>query len=124
VFAQPWDYAKAGSLMANKPFSRIEEVVAKAAREGCHMLVIAPEWPGPQYPCWASLCSLCPNRWCLPQDSPIYLRGGSDIMPAPKWRCRDVPAVPAPSISRGRAPPAGGTPGPGPGRATHGGPPP
>jgi len=24
--------------------------VKKAAREGCLMLIIAPEWPGPQYP--------------------------------------------------------------------------
>jgi len=49
AFAQPWDYATAGVLWANPPpFSRMEEVVVKAAREGCHMLVIAPEWPGPQ----------------------------------------------------------------------------
>jgi len=60
--------------------------VAKAAWEGCHMLVIAPRWPGPVYPEWASLCALCPNRWCLPQDRPIYIRWGSDLMPAPKWR--------------------------------------
>jgi len=85
AFAQPWDYATAVSLWANPPFSRMEEVVAKAAREGCHMLVIAPEWPGPQYPWWASLCGLCPNRWCLQRDRPIY-PGGSDLVPAPKWR--------------------------------------
>jgi len=50
AFAQPWDYATAGPLWANPPFSRLEEVVAKAAQEGCLMLIIAPEWPGPQYP--------------------------------------------------------------------------
>jgi len=50
------------------------------------MLVISPECPGPQYPWWASLCARCPNRWFLPQDRPIYLRVGSDLMPAPKWR--------------------------------------
>jgi len=70
AFAQPWDYALAGSLWGNPPFSRMEEVVAKAALEGCHMLVIAPGWTGPKYPWWASL----------------YLREGSDLMPAPKWR--------------------------------------
>jgi len=43
AFAQPWDYATARSLWANLLFSRLEEVVAKAAREGCHILVIAPE---------------------------------------------------------------------------------
>jgi len=71
AFAQPWDYAAARSLWANPPFSRLEGVLAKAAREGCHMLVIAPEWPGPPYPWLASLCALCPSRWCLPQGRPI-----------------------------------------------------
>jgi len=77
AFAQPWDYATAGPLWANPPFSCLEEVVTKAAREGCLMLVIAPEWPGPQYPWWGALCALCPKRWQLPQDRPVYLRGGA-----------------------------------------------
>jgi len=46
AFAQPWDYATAGPLWANPPFSRLEEVVAKEARKGSLMLIIAPEWPG------------------------------------------------------------------------------
>jgi len=50
------------------------------------MLIIAPEWPGLQCPWWAALCALCPKRWQLPQDRPLYLRGGTDLMPAPKWR--------------------------------------
>jgi len=75
----------AGTLWAN-PFSRFEEVVAKAEREGCLMLIIAPEWPGPQYPLWAALCALCPNRWQLPQDRPLYLRGVTDLIPALRWR--------------------------------------
>jgi len=86
AFAQPWDFATAGPLWANPPFSRLEEVVAKAAREGCLMLVIAPEWPGPQYPWLAALCALCPKRWELPQDRPVYLPGGTDPMPASRWR--------------------------------------
>jgi len=47
------------------------------------MQVIAPEWPGPQYPWWAALCALCPKRWQLPQDRSVYLRGGrgSDVSP-------------------------------------------
>jgi len=50
------------------------------------LLVIAPEWPGPQYPWLAALCALCPNRWQLPHDRPVYIRGGTDLMPAPRWR--------------------------------------
>jgi len=42
-------------------FSRLEEVVSKAAWEGCHMLVIAPEWPGPQYPWGAVALRLVPQ---------------------------------------------------------------
>jgi len=45
--AQAWDYPSAGDLWANPPFSRLKEVVTKASREGCPMLVIAPEWSGP-----------------------------------------------------------------------------
>jgi len=86
AFAQPWDYAWAGPLWANPPFSRPEEEVTKAAREGCLMLVIAPEWPNPQYPWSAALCALCPKRWQLPQDRPVYLRGCTDLMPATRWR--------------------------------------
>jgi len=75
VFAQPWDYATAGPLWANPPFSRLEEVVAKAAPEGSLMLIVAPEWPGPQYLGWTTLCALCPRRWQLPQDPPLYVWG-------------------------------------------------
>jgi len=50
------------------------------------MLIVAQEWPGPQYPWWAALCALCPKRWQLPQDRPVYLRGGTGPMPAPRWR--------------------------------------
>jgi len=53
-----WRYATAGPLWANPPFSRCEEVVAKAERKGCVMLIIALDWPGPQYPWWAALCAL------------------------------------------------------------------
>jgi len=50
AFAQPWDDATSGSLWATPPFSRLDEVVTKAAPEVFHMLIIAPEWPAPQYP--------------------------------------------------------------------------
>jgi len=49
------------------PFSRLNEVVTKASREGCLMLVVAPEWSGPGYPWWTALCALCPKRWCFPE---------------------------------------------------------
>jgi len=77
MFAQSWDYATAGPLCAIPQVIRMEDVVAKAEREGCLMLIIAPEWPGPQYPWWAALCALCPKRWQLPHDRPLYLRGGA-----------------------------------------------
>jgi len=117
AFAQLWDYATAGPLWANAPFSRMGEVVAKAAREGCLMLIIAPEWPGPQYPWWTLLCALCRRRWQLPQDRPLYLRGGTDLMPAPRWRTwaflvdsREVskahmPPLPPPNLLPPLAPP-------------------
>jgi len=49
----------------NPPFTRLEEVFAKAALEGCLclMLLIAQEWPGPQHPWGAALCALSPKRW-------------------------------------------------------------
>jgi len=68
------------------PLQPPEELLAKAAREGSLMLIIAPEWPGPLYPWWTTLCALCPRRWQLPQDRPLYLRGSTDLMPAPRWR--------------------------------------
>jgi len=80
--AQSWDHATAGPLWANPTLIRLGELVSKAAREGCLMLIIAPEWAGPRYPWCAALCALCPKRW---QDRPLYLRGGTDTMPAPTW---------------------------------------
>jgi len=68
------------------PFSLLEKVVVEAEREGCLMLIIAPEWPGTQYPWWTALCALCPRRWQIPQDRPFYLRGGTDLMLVPRWR--------------------------------------
>jgi len=132
AFAQSWDGATAGPLWANSPFSRLEEVVAKAAREGCLMLIIAPEWPGPQYPWWTALCALCPRRWQLPLDRPLYLRGGTDLMPAHRRRtwCWTLGRVlrrrrPRPPPHSAAGPPiTGGNPGRGPGRTTHDGPPP
>jgi len=60
AFAQAWDYVTAGPLWANPQFSRLEEGVAKAAREGCLILSIEPEWPGPQYPWWAAFAPCSP----------------------------------------------------------------
>jgi len=71
---------------ANLPFSRLEEVVAKASREGCLMLFVAPEWPSPGYPWWSSVCALCPKKWCFPEGRPIYFRGGNNMMPVPRWK--------------------------------------
>ena len=50
------------------------------------MLIVAPEWGGPGYPWWAALCALCPRRWCFPEGRPVYLCGGTELMPAPRWR--------------------------------------
>jgi len=86
AFAQGCDYPSAGALWADPPFSRLEEVVTKASREGCLMLVVAPEWSGPGYPWWTALCALCPKRWCFPEGRPVYMRGGKDLVPAPRWR--------------------------------------
>jgi len=86
AFAQAWDYPSAGPLWPNPPFSRLDEVVTKASREGSLMLVVAPEWGGPGYPWLAALCALCPRRWCFPEGRPVYLRGGTELMPAPRWR--------------------------------------
>jgi len=47
AFVQAWDYPSAGALRANPPFSRLDDVVTKTSREGCMMLVVAPEWSGP-----------------------------------------------------------------------------
>jgi len=41
AFAQAWDYPSAVALRANPPFSHLDEVVTKASREGCLMLVVA-----------------------------------------------------------------------------------
>jgi len=86
AFAQAWGYPSAGALWANHPFSRLDEVVTKASREGCLMLVVALEWSGPGYLWWMALCALCPRRWCFPGGRPVYLRGGTDLVPAPRWR--------------------------------------
>jgi len=45
AFSQLWDYATAGPLLANPPVSRMEEVVVKAAQEGCLKLIIAADRP-------------------------------------------------------------------------------
>jgi len=75
TFAQAWDYPRAGALWATPPFSRLEELVTKASREACLMLVIPQEWSGTWYPWWTALCALCPKRWCLPEGRPVSLRG-------------------------------------------------
>jgi len=86
AFAQAWDYPSAGPLWANPPFSGLDEVKTKASREGSLMLVVAPECGGPGYPWWAALCALCPRRWNFPDGRPVYLRGGTERMPSPRWR--------------------------------------
>jgi len=86
AFSQAWDYPHASDLWANPPFSRLDEVVSKASREGCLMLVVCPEWSGPGYPRWSALCALCPKRWCFPEGRPVHVRGGTGIVPAPRWR--------------------------------------
>jgi len=115
AFAQAWDYPRAGPLWANPPFRRLDEVVTKASREGTLMLIVAPEWGRPGYPWWAALCALGPRRWCFPEGWPVYLRGGTELIPAPRWRTwaflldsrppqvLDL-AAPLPAIPSARAP--------------------
>jgi len=50
------------------------------------MLIIALEWSGLQSPGRAASCALCPKRWHLPKDGPIYLREGTDLMPLAEWQ--------------------------------------
>jgi len=87
------------------------------------MLIIAPELPGPQYPWWTTLCALCPRGWQLPQDRPIYLRVGTDLMPAPRWRTwaflmdsREVKQTRTPPPPQPNFPPPMAPPGPEPPR--------
>jgi len=86
AFAKAWDYPSAGPFWENPPFSRLDEVVTKASREVSLILIVAPEWGGLGYPWWAALCALCPMRWCFTEGRPVYLRGGTELMPAPRWR--------------------------------------
>jgi len=64
AFAEPWDYATAGSLWAN-PLPAAWRSVGECGPGG-QPHAGQPEWTGPQYPWWTSLCALCRNRWCLP----------------------------------------------------------
>jgi len=119
------------------PFSRLDAVVTKAAREGCLMLIVAPELLGPAYPWWTALCSISPKRWCFPDGRPVYLRGGTEQMPAPRWRTwaflldsrpPQLPGHPAPPPAVASAvaptgplpPTAGGSPAQNPGGEPHG----
>jgi len=43
AFGQAWDYPSEDALWVNPLFSRLNEVVTKASRDGCLILVIAPE---------------------------------------------------------------------------------
>jgi len=134
AFAQAWDYPSARALWANPPFSRLDEVLTSASREGCLILVVTPEWSGPGYSWWTALCALWPKRWCFPEGRPVYLRGGTDIVSGPRWRTwaflldfRPTPAAGPGCRPAGRSGCHGpdGTPlpplsGPGAGRGPHG----
>jgi len=84
-----------------------DEVVTKAAREGCLMLVVATEWSGPGYLWWTALCGLCPTRCCFPGGRPVNLRGGTDLVPAPSWRTWAFLLIPRPPCCRARRRPRG-----------------
>jgi len=101
------------------------------------MPVVATEWSGPGYPWWTALCALCPKRWCFPEGRPVYLRGGTDVVPAPRWRTwaflldsrppKQLGLAPTPptmtlAVTPVGPPTTGGAPGPGPGCAAHGDP--
>jgi len=86
AFAQPWDYATAGPLWVNPPFSRLEEVVTKAAREGCFMLVIARSGPAPNTRGGLRCVPCVPDGGSSRRTGPCTSGGGTDLMPAPRWR--------------------------------------
>jgi len=86
AFAQSWDYATAGPR-CKSPDQPQGRGGGKRGLGGLLQLILAPEYPGPQYSWWAAVRTLCPKRWQLPQDRALYLRGGgTDLMPAHKWR--------------------------------------
>jgi len=105
AFAQALAYPHAGAMWANPAFTRVNDVVTKASREGCLMLVVTPKWSGPGYPWWTALCALCPRRWCFPEGRPVYLRGGTDLMPAPRRRTWAFLLDSRPQQQLGLAPP-------------------
>jgi len=86
ALAQAWDYPSVCALWEKSLLSRLDEVVTKASREGCLMLVVIPEWSGPGYPWRTALCALCPKMSCLPEGRPVYMLWGTELVAAPGWR--------------------------------------
>jgi len=129
AFAQPWDYATASPLWANPPFIRLEEVVAKA--RGTRGISHADRCPGmarPPIPMVDHAVRHVPQAVAAPPGPANLPTGGTDLMPAPRWRTwaflmdsregsqsRTPPpaqaTLPPPMAPPGPAPPRGGNPG-------------
>ena len=83
AFTRSWAPDTCGVLWMNPPFSRMAEVLAKVDRDGASALLVAPKWEDAAW--WPTLVAASGHIILLP-DEPLYLAGGSRLMPAPPWR--------------------------------------
>jgi len=79
-------YRQYGPLWCNPPFTTIRRVLCKAAKEGCVLVLLTPEWSGAD---WKELLDrLTVRRVALPpEDGYLFVGDHGQPLPAPSWTC-------------------------------------
>ena len=68
-------------LWMNPPFSRLRDIAHHLLTKPCHVILLWPAW-GPRF---KDLTVIARARVQLPLGVPLFLKGGVDLMPPPRW---------------------------------------
>ena len=70
-------------MWMNPPFSRMQEVVDKLARDRARAVVVAPAWTYTDW--WTKLENISTDYLNLQHPEGVFLRGGRDKLKNPRW---------------------------------------
>ena len=77
-----WDEKNDGLLWANPPWTKIEQILVKAALDGVQLVLLTPDWTSQD---WRALLGVITVRRCTIPTTHGLFAADTGPLPAPKW---------------------------------------
>ena len=83
AFSTSWAVEDCGTLWANPPFSKIDQVIEKAQKEGARIILILPDWPSQQW--FGEVWKHAQRYHYYPETTPLFELDSLPMPPTLKW---------------------------------------